>query len=123
MLSSLDDALEEPIWMNYRVKYVIDNRKQMINFKRETKKFEETHEMLNFIHAEHGKKNILVHDRDILFSDDSNMFKEIKYSFPRHFFTLYYQPSPELHSFLTLLQHLMDKIKELRNKLISSHVC
>ena len=115
-MESHQESFLEPIWSKFKLKFYANNKRQQLLVMKKVKEFEKNHPELTLIHSEHGLKNIQVGGENILFSNGKERYQELKYSYDRHYFTFYYQPSEELYKALVSLQKLNDRIARIRNK-------
>jgi len=118
MISEHEDSYESPIWLNYQLKFVSNGKRELFQIRKRIEQFEKSHPALHLIHVEHATKEVRVCEKTPLFQDENGVaYYPLKYSFLRHTFTLYFRPDEDLHSFLSDLQSLIEKMRKIREKI------
>ena len=103
---------DPPLWLDYYKEF--HNRKEPLLL-REMKEFREQHPNLTLSHGDNWIKEVNVLTGPVLFRDDGKDYREIKYSFNIYYYGGYYEPSDELHRWLTMINEMTEWRKWKKN--------
>lgn len=98
-----EDAPDEPIWLDYYKEF--HDRKEG-RLRQKMQEFKRTHPNLTFSHGNNWIKEVKVLTGPVLFTDDRQEYREIKYTFNVYYYGGYYEPSKELDSWLRRINEM-----------------
>ncbi len=104
----------EPLPMFLRFSKTLRNN-SLFKLNKEIEEFERTHPQLKLVLVENIDKRIPILGKS-LFSDEKNIYHELKYEFTKYGAVFYYEPDPDLAKWLTMIDEFKEKCQAHRAK-------
>ena len=94
----MEDEYDIPVYFDFRFKA---NSKYLLD--KQSKEFENIHPNLTLLDTTYHKKRIPVFTGPILFTDDFQEYREVKYHYTIYSYHSYYEPSEALLKWLVMM--------------------